>query len=55
MRSFGTEISGNRRPNSELSSESRAAIISALENQASPTQLAKQFGKGKAYKAQPFY
>ncbi|GMG13310.1 unnamed protein product [Aspergillus oryzae] len=43
MRSFGTEISGNRRLNQELSTETRAAIISGLENNISPTQLAKQF------------
>jgi transposase-like protein len=44
MRSFGTEISGNRRPKAELSSETRAAILYGLENQGSPTQLAKEFG-----------
>jgi transposase len=43
MRSFGTEISGNRRSKSDLSPETRAAILSGLENQQSPTVLAKQF------------
>ncbi|KAF7128242.1 hypothetical protein CNMCM5793_002784 [Aspergillus hiratsukae] len=44
MRSFGTEISGNRRHQAELSPETRAAILDGLENQRSPTQLAKEFG-----------
>jgi transposase-like protein len=44
MRSFGTEISGNRRPQAELSPETRAAILNGLENQRSHTQLAKEFG-----------
>jgi hypothetical protein len=44
MRSFGTEISGNRRPRGELSPEARAAILYGLEIKQSPVQLAKQFG-----------
>lgn len=40
MRSFGDEISGNRRPGGELSTEQRAAIIYALEQGASPTKIA---------------
>lgn len=43
MGSFGTEISGNRRPRVELSSEMRAAILHGLEKQISPTQMAKEF------------
>ncbi|KAL3413305.1 hypothetical protein V8F44DRAFT_633206 [Aspergillus fumigatus] len=43
MGSFGTEISGNRRPRAELSSEMRAAILHGLEKQISPTQMAKEF------------
>jgi transposase len=44
MRTFGTEISGNRRPRGELSPEARAAILYGLEIKQSPVQLAKQFG-----------
>jgi transposase len=43
MRSFGTEISGNRRPNQELSNDTRSAILYGLQLKQSPTQLAKQF------------
>ena len=43
MRSFGTEISKNRKPNTELSAEARAAIIQALEDNQSPSELAKKF------------
>ena len=43
MRSFGTEISRNRRPKSDLSPEAWVAIIYGLENQQSLTILAKQF------------
>jgi transposase len=57
MRSFGTEISGNRRPKAELLSESRAAILYGLENQGSPTQLAKEFGVSRCtiYKTKKRY
>jgi transposase len=43
-RSFGTEISGNRRLRAELSTEQRSAIIIALEGGGSPTALAAEFG-----------
>ncbi|THC88386.1 hypothetical protein EYZ11_012163 [Aspergillus tanneri] len=43
MRSFGTEISGNRRPNQELSRDARAAIVYGLSVGQSPTRLAEQF------------
>jgi transposase len=43
MRSFGTEISGNRRPKSELSPEARSAILYGLELGQSPSQLARKF------------
>jgi transposase len=43
MRSFGTEISANRRPISDLSPELYSAIISGLESQQSPSVLPKRF------------
>ena len=43
MRSFGTEISGNRRLTSELSPELCSAILYGLSIQKSPTQLATEF------------
>jgi DNA invertase Pin-like site-specific DNA recombinase len=43
MRSFGTEISGNRRPKSELSPEARSAILYGPELRQSPSQLARNF------------
>jgi transposase len=44
VRSFGTEISGNRRLKAELSTEQRSAIITALEGGGSPTAVAAEFG-----------
>lgn len=44
VRCFGTVISGNRRPNGELSPEQRSAIICAMEANASPSKLAAEFG-----------
>ena len=43
MQSFGTVISGNRRLNSELPDEARAAIMYGLENKQSPSQLEREF------------
>ena len=43
MRSFRTEISENRRLNSELSPESHSAILYGLSAQKLPTQLATEF------------
>ncbi|KAJ5129346.1 transcriptional regulator family: Helix-turn-helix and Homeodomain-like HTH [Penicillium bovifimosum] len=43
-RSFGTVISGNRRPNAELSPEHCAAIISKHEDGHKPTELTSEFG-----------
>jgi transposase len=43
MRAFGTEISGNRGRNDELSPEVRAAIIYGLEAGQSPSKLAARF------------
>ena len=43
-RSFGTEISANRRSNSELSSEVRSAIIAKRDEGASIQNLAEEFG-----------
>jgi transposase len=43
MRSFGAEISGNRRPAQELSPEARSAILYGLEVGESPTELARKF------------
>jgi DNA-directed RNA polymerase specialized sigma24 family protein len=40
MRSFGTEISANRRRNAELSPEQRSSILSALHVGKSPTETA---------------
>lgn len=42
-RSFGTEISGNRRPKAELSTEQRSAILAKLDIGQSPTKLATEF------------
>jgi transposase len=44
QRSFGTEISGNRRPNGELSIEARISIISKSEAGAATAELAAEFG-----------
>jgi DNA invertase Pin-like site-specific DNA recombinase len=41
--SFGTEISGNRRPGGELLKETRAAIIYALATSKSLTKIATEF------------
>jgi transposase len=41
MRSFGTEISGNRPRGSELSETTRIAIIYSLELGQKPTQIAQ--------------
>lgn len=41
MRSFGTEISANRRRNAELSTEQRSGILAALEAKQSITQIAE--------------
>lgn len=43
MRSFGTEISENRRLNAELSKDTRAAILYGLSLKESPTALAREF------------
>ncbi|KAJ5743349.1 transposase [Penicillium manginii] len=48
MRRFGTEISGNRRPGGELSSEARAAIIYAHECGVSPTKMAAEFNVARS-------
>jgi transposase len=41
MRQFGTQISGNRRPDAELNKEQRSAILYALELGQSPTKIAE--------------
>lgn len=41
--SFGTEISGNRRPNHELSNEARAAIVSRVLDGAPRKDVAREF------------
>ena len=38
-RTFGQEISGNRRPNGELSSETRAIILSKLDDGQKPGKI----------------
>jgi transposase len=43
QRSFGTEISGNRRPNGELSIDARNSIISKSEAGVSTAELAAEF------------
>jgi hypothetical protein len=43
MRAFGTEISGNRGQNEELSIEQRAGILTAVENGQSKASIARQF------------
>jgi transposase len=43
-RSFGTEISGNRGRNDELSPEARSSIISKQEAGVSIKELAAEFG-----------
>lgn len=43
MRSFGTELSANRRPSGQTSPELRAAIIASLAAGESPTNVAARF------------
>jgi len=43
QRSFGTEISGNRRPGAELSETARARIIAALEARVSKLKIATEY------------
>ena len=43
QRSFGTEISGNRRGSQELSTNQRAAIIAALDTGKSKTEVAQDY------------
>jgi transposase len=43
QRSFGTEISGNRRPGAELSETARAGIIAALEAGVSKLEIAAEY------------
>ena len=43
QRSFGTVISGNRRPTNELSSEQRAGILAAVEAKENRSEIAKRF------------
>ncbi|KAF1992721.1 hypothetical protein P154DRAFT_167655 [Amniculicola lignicola CBS 123094] len=43
-RSFGTEISGNRRPRGELSPAARALVISKLEDRLSQQKIAIDLG-----------
>jgi len=40
---FGTKISGNRRPRSELSEVTRAGIIAALEARVSKLKIAAEY------------
>jgi transposase len=42
-RAFGTEISGNRGPDGELSSDARAGIFSAVEHGVPKSQIASQY------------
>lgn len=44
MRSFGTEISGNRRSNTELSKEARSSILAQVDAGAQKVQVARDFG-----------
>jgi transposase len=43
QRSFGTEISGNRRPGAELSDVQRAGILSAVEAGEEKTKIAARY------------
>jgi len=43
QRSFGTEISGNRRPGAELLETARAGIIAALEAGVSKLKIAAEY------------
>jgi transposase len=43
QRSFGTEISGNRRPGAELSETARAGIIAASEAGVSKLEIAAEY------------
>jgi len=43
QRSFGTEISGNRRPGAELSDAQRAGILSAMEAGEEKTEIAARY------------
>ena len=43
QRSFGTEISGNRRPGAELSEAQRAGILSAVEAGEEKTKIAAKY------------
>jgi len=43
QRSFGTEISGNRRPGAELSDVQRAGILSAVEAGEEKTKIAAKY------------
>jgi hypothetical protein len=43
QRSFGTEISGNRRPGAELSGVQRAGILSAVEAGEEKTKIAARY------------
>ena len=43
QRSFGTQISGNRRPGAELSEVARAGIIAALEARVSKLEIAADY------------
>ena len=43
MRSFGTEISGNRPRQAELSETTRTQIIYAIQNGEKPAQIARKF------------
>lgn len=44
MRSFGTELSANQRPGSELSTEQRASLLEGLDAGQIITKLAREFG-----------
>jgi DNA invertase Pin-like site-specific DNA recombinase len=43
MRSILSEISGNRRPNTELSESTRSAIFYAVENGGKTAEIARYF------------
>ena len=43
QRSFGTEISGNRRPRAELSDIQRAGILSAVEAGEEKTKITAKY------------
>ena len=43
QRSFGTEISGNRRPRAELSDIQKAGILSAVEAEEEKTKIAVRY------------